>query len=183
MGSEPSVQPALVISYYRLTVLHYSYGCATLSEAYLRKVYLGNHCCTLHLWVSNQMSSLCPLALPTKLLRYTTLMGAHLKCSLFWLRLFTEKLGYTYGCPTLSAAYVSWFYLQNHWVALHLWVCNLKCSLFFLGRLAESLSYNTLMSASTLVEPILHYIYRSATLSAASLFKLYPQNDWVTLHL
>ena len=49
-------------------------------------------------------------------------------------------LHYTYGCATLSAAYVGYFYLQNHWVTLDRWVSNLKCSLCWLGLPLESLS-------------------------------------------
>jgi len=54
-------------------------------------------------------------------------------------------LHYTYGCPTLSAAYVGWLYLQNQWFTLDLWVSSLKCSLRLLGLLTGSLSYNTLL--------------------------------------
>ena len=35
-------------------------------------------------------------------------------------------LQYTYGCATLSAAYVSYLYLENHWVTLQSWVDYLK---------------------------------------------------------
>ena len=79
---------------------------------------------------------------------------------------------YSYDCPTLSAAYVSYLNLQNHWVILHtwvsklkaayvgwlflqnqwvtvdLWVSSLKYSRCLLGVPIESLSYNTLMGAS-----------------------------------
>jgi len=68
-------QPMFISFTYRIAVLHYTYGCATLSSAYLCEVYLGNHWVTLQLWVSNLMSSLSPLALPTELLRYTKLIS------------------------------------------------------------------------------------------------------------
>ena len=35
-------------------------------------------------------------------------------------------LDYTYGCATLSAAYVGYLYLENHWVTPQLWVRHLK---------------------------------------------------------
>ena len=41
----------LVGSTYRITGLQYTYGCATLSAAYLGYLYLGNHWVTLQLWV------------------------------------------------------------------------------------------------------------------------------------
>ena len=46
----------------------------------------------------------------------------------------------TYGCPTLSALYVGWLYLQNQWVTLYLWVSSFKCMLCFLRLLTETLS-------------------------------------------
>ena len=77
------------------------------------------------------------------------------------------RLHYTSGCPTLSAAYVCMFYLQNYWVTLHLWVRHLSaayvgllyfqnhwgtlhyltCSLCWVALPSESLTYNTLMGA------------------------------------
>ena len=64
-------------------MLNYTYGCATLSAAYLCKLYLENYFVTLHLCVSNLISSLCSLAVPTESL-----------------------LHYSYGCATLTAAYL-----------------------------------------------------------------------------
>ena len=76
---------------------------------------------------------------------------------------------YTYRCPLVSAGFVGYLYLQNHWNTLHklvsklkeayvgwlylqiqwvtllLWVSSLKCRLYLLGILTQSLSYNTLM--------------------------------------
>ena len=76
IGVQPYVQPTLVTTTYRITGLHYIYECATLSAAYLCKIYLENHWVTLHLWVSNLVNSQCSLALPTQSLCYTSLMGA-----------------------------------------------------------------------------------------------------------
>ena len=47
-------------------------------------------------------------------------------------------LHYTYGCATLSAAYVGYLFLQNHRALLYLWVSSLKWSLLLLGLVTES---------------------------------------------
>ena len=75
MGAPPTVQLMFVSSTYRITGLHYTYGSATLSAAYVGYLHLLNHWVTQHIWVSNLKGSLCWLALPTELLGYTTLMG------------------------------------------------------------------------------------------------------------
>ena len=74
MGVPPEVQPFIVKSY-RITELHYNYGNATLSAHYVGYLYFQNYWFTPHIWVSNLKGSLSWLALPTELLRYTTLMG------------------------------------------------------------------------------------------------------------
>ena len=90
MGAPPTVQLMFVSSTYRITGLHYTYGSATLSAAYVGYLYLGNHwvtlsygCATLsavfvsylkfhnhlltpHLWVCNVKFSLLLLAPPTE---------------------------------------------------------------------------------------------------------------------
>ena len=53
----------------------------------------------------------------------------------------------TYGCPTVSLAYVGFLYLQNHWVTLHLQMRHLKCSLFWLPLVRKSLRYALFMGA------------------------------------
>ena len=75
MGAPPKVQLMFVSSTYRITGLHYTYGSATLSAAYVGYLYFLNHWVTLHIWVSNLKGSLCWLALPTESLGCTTLMG------------------------------------------------------------------------------------------------------------
>ena len=75
MGAPPTVQLMFVSSTYRITGLHYTYGSATLSAAYVGYLHLLNHWVTQHIWVSNLKGSLCWLALPTESLGYTTLMG------------------------------------------------------------------------------------------------------------
>ena len=35
-------------------------------------------------------------------------------------------LEYTYGCATLSLAYVGYLFLANHWVTLRLWCATLN---------------------------------------------------------
>ena len=51
MGVRPSVQPMLVICTFRITELHYTYGCPTLIKAYVYEPYVQNNWVTLHLWV------------------------------------------------------------------------------------------------------------------------------------
>ena len=43
MGNQPKVQPIIVCSTNRMTELHYTYGRATLSAAFVGYLYLGNH--------------------------------------------------------------------------------------------------------------------------------------------
>ena len=43
MGVRPSVQPMLVICTFRITELHYTYGCPTLIKAYVYEPYVQNH--------------------------------------------------------------------------------------------------------------------------------------------
>ena len=43
MGAPPYVRLKLVTSTLRITRLHYSYKCATLSRAYVGYLYLQNH--------------------------------------------------------------------------------------------------------------------------------------------
>ena len=52
---------------------------------------------------------------------------------------------YTYGCPTLSAAYLCKLYLGDQWVALNVWVSNLKCSLTWFPPSTESVGETTYM--------------------------------------
>ena len=40
MGVRPSVQPMLVICTFRITELHYTYGCPTLIKAYVYEPYV-----------------------------------------------------------------------------------------------------------------------------------------------
>ena len=116
-------------------------------------------------------------------------------------------LHHTNGWPTLSAAYVCMFYLQNDWVTLHLWVrqiqnqwttihvwvsSNNRC-LCVRSLPTESLGYTTLMGTPPLVQtmlvtsslriPCLHRTNGWPTLSVAYVCMFYLQNDWVTLHL
>ena len=43
MFVNPYEQAMVISSTYRITVIHYSYGCATLTAAYCFKLYLENH--------------------------------------------------------------------------------------------------------------------------------------------
>ena len=74
----------------------------------------------------------------------------------------------TYGCPDLSAAYVSKIYFQNYLVTIHFWVHQLKWGLSLQSLPTESLAYTT---------------FGCSTLSAAYVGLLHFQNQWFTLHL
>ena len=129
---------------FRITGLNYTYGCPSFSRAYVCKLYLQNywvlkkfmgappkfqayvcnlylqnHWVTLNLWVRQLKCSLCFLALLTESLGYTTLMVASPTYRITWLH-------YSFWCATLSAAYVRKHYLLHHQVTLHLWVRHLK---------------------------------------------------------
>ena len=95
MVAPPYVRLTLIISTKRNTWLHYSYGCATLSRGYVAYLYLLKHwvrphngCPTLsaayagYLYIENHWVK-------------RQLWVRHLKCSLCWLPLFSESLGYT----------------------------------------------------------------------------------------
>jgi len=75
MGVEPDEQPMFTGSTYRIPLLNWSYGCATLSRAYVGYVYLQNHWVTLDIWLFNLKCSLCWLLLPSESLSYTSLIG------------------------------------------------------------------------------------------------------------
>ena len=49
MGVQLYVQAMFICSTYRITLLHYMYGCATLSAAYVGYLYQENHWITLQL--------------------------------------------------------------------------------------------------------------------------------------
>ena len=87
MGVQPSAQPILLSCTFRITELHYTYGCPTLIKAYVCKLYLQNHwvhfidgCATFcatnsdYLYQENHLVTL-------------QLWVRHLKCSLRWLPL------------------------------------------------------------------------------------------------
>ena len=138
------------------------------------------------LMVSNLRRSKWLLALPLESLGYTTLMGAPPKEEPMFVSSTFSMTGLrcTYGCATVSAAYVCNLYVQKHWVTLHSWVSNLKCSLCLLALPTESLANTILIGAPPWVQPLLvrstyritwlHYTYRSATLRAAYVSNVYP---------
>jgi len=113
----------LVISNYRLAVLHYSYGCATLSAAYLCKVYVENHC------------------------GYTSVMGVkpyEQPVSINSIDRITA-LHFSYGRATLSVAYLGYPHVQNQSATQDIWASNGKCSLGWSVHLLKSLRYTSLM--------------------------------------
>ena len=87
LGAPPKVQPLFVISTYRIGELHFTYGNATLSAAYVGYLYFQNHgvhytygCVTLSL------GCCCQLHLQNNWLTLHLCMR-HLECSLCWLPL------------------------------------------------------------------------------------------------
>ena len=132
-----------------ITCLKYTNGCPTLSAAYVCMFYLQNYWDRLHLWVRHLKCSLCWLAPPSESLAETLLIGNQPLVQ----RMFVSsscritEFHYTYGCATLSAAFICMFLLQNHRVTLHLWVSNLKCSLCLFALATESLGYTSVMGA------------------------------------
>ena len=123
MGELVQVQPIFVWFSYRITRLHYTYGCPTLKAAYVCKLYLQNHWGTLQLYVSNVTFSLLLCAPPIEKLGFTTLMGSP-----------------SYVRLTLATST-----FKNHWGTLQLWVRHLKCRLCWLPPVSESLADTTLM--------------------------------------
>ena len=121
----------VVSSTFSMTGLRYTYGCATVNAAYVCNLYLQNHWVMLHLWVSNLKCSLSLLALPTESLGYTILIGVtpRVQPLLVSSTFRNTRLHYTFGCPTLSGAYVCKVLLQNLWFRVHLWARHFKCSL------------------------------------------------------
>ena len=182
----------MLVSYtFKITELHYRYGCPTLIEAYVYKPLVQNHWVILYLFLS---SLKCSLWLLRESLDHTRLRGVPLKFQ----RMFVSStykitgLYYTYGSVTWSAAYVGNLYFQNHWVTPNVWVPNLKFS-SWLPLFSETLGYTTHMGVQPVLQPVLvsstykitglHYTYRGATLSAAYVGYLYLENRWVTVQL
>ena len=139
----------LVLSTYRITGLHYTYGCATLSAAYVGYRYFLNQRVTPYKSLSNPKDSLCWLALPRKSLGYTTLMGVQPQVQPMIVRptYRITRSHYTFGCLTYSSAYVCKLCVHNHWVTLHLWKRHLEYSLCWLPLRRESPGYTSLIAA------------------------------------
>ena len=87
-----------------ISSLHYTYGCAFVSAAFVCKHYIRNHWDTQHLWVCKLNCSLCLLGVPTQLLGYTTLIGVEpeLQPMFFRSTYIITGLNYTYRCATFS---------------------------------------------------------------------------------
>ena len=141
--------------------------------------------------MSSLKGSICLLPLSAELLGHTIRIGVQALVQHSFAKSTSRipRLHYTSGCPTLSAAYVCMFYLQNYWVTLHLWVRHLTCSLCWFALLSESLGYTSLpyvqpmLGSSTFRITDLQYTYGCPALKAAYACYFYVQNYWVTLHL
>ena len=98
MGAPPLIKPIFVRTTYRITEVHYAYGCATVNSAYVCKLYLERHWVTLYLWVRNRNSATLQLevfkvTLQVKVRVTLHFRVCHFKCSL-WLKTFhRESLG------------------------------------------------------------------------------------------
>ena len=167
LGAPPTVQLMFVSSTYRITGLHYTYGSATLSAAYVGYLYVENHRVTLQLLVRHLKQNLCWLPLTFRFTGFLfNLEVSSVKCSLLllvylknhWITLHfwvphlkfsptyrINKLHNTNGNVTLRADCVGYLCFQNDWVTPHIWVSNLKRSLCLLALLTESLGYTTSM--------------------------------------
>ena len=153
MGELLQVQPIYLCFSYRITRIHYTYGCPTFKAAYVCKLYLQNHWGKLQLQLSNVTFSLLLCAPPIEKLGFTTLMSSpsYVRLTLVTSILKITGLHYSYGCATLSAAYVGYLQFQNHLLTPHLWVSKVKLSLFLLASITETVGGNTLMGASSYV--------------------------------
>ena len=111
--------------------LRYTYGCATASAPYVCNLYAQNQWVMLHSWVSNLKCSLCWLALPSESLGYRTHMAIKtLVQSMFVKSAFgITCLVSSYQCYLKCSLYLLVVHLQNHCVTLHLWVSNLRRSI------------------------------------------------------
>ena len=109
-------------SSYRITYFHDIYKIATFSEAWVFKLYLESHCVTVHVWFSNLKCNLSLLDLRTESVGYTTPIGAppYVEPMFVSSTFKITRLHFTYGCATLSGAFVCKLYLKNHWVTLGL---------------------------------------------------------------
>ena len=94
----------LVGSTYRITGLQYTYGCATLSSAYVNCLYLANHWVTLRLWCATSNRAYFCYPYPSESLRFPSLVGVQPKVQPFIVKSYEiTELHYTYGNATLSA--------------------------------------------------------------------------------
>ena len=117
MGVQPYLKPLFISCTFRITGLHYTYWCPAPSAAYDSKVYLQIHRITLDLWMPHLKFCVCLQILRTESISCTTPMGTppQMQPMMVTSSLRITCLHNTYMCPTLSEAYVSMFYLQNHW--------------------------------------------------------------------
>ena len=122
IGVQQYLHRMFVSSSYRTTGLQFSLKEATLSSAYVCKLFLENYLVTLHLQVSNLKCNLFLLALPLGLLGHTKLISALSQVQ-------------TYECPIFSAAYICKLYLLNKSFPLNLWIRQFKSSLGLLAAL------------------------------------------------
>ena len=153
----------LVSSTQRITGVHYTCGCATLSRAYVGYLYLQNHWVLVHLWVSRlKCSFYCQVYLQNQLITLE-LRVPHLKFRLCLLALRTE-------------------FTELHYIRVR----HLKQSLCWLPLPLESLDLTSLMGVKAYVQPFIvgstyrisgsHQTYGRPTLSSVYACQLYVKN-------
>ena len=76
IGVQPQVQPMTVRPTYRITRSHYTFGCPTYRSAYVCNLYVQKNWVTLNLWKRPLKCSLCWLPVRTESLGYTSVIGA-----------------------------------------------------------------------------------------------------------
>ena len=103
------------------------------------------------------------------------------------------ELNYTYRCATVRAAYLFKRFLEHQRFRIHLFLRDFKCSLCSYTLPTESITYTVVLGLPPKVQHIfLSFLYRitglhstcwCTTLNLAFVCKLYLNNNWVTLLL
>ena len=99
----------IVSSTYEVTELHYTFGCATLSAAFICNPSLQNKCVLPYLWLRHLWVEPIFLSSTYKI----------------------SRLHYTYKFATFTVSFVCKLYLHHHRVKAHLWRRHPECSLYF----------------------------------------------------
>ena len=120
MGEPRKVEPMLITCTFRVTGFLFTYGSPALSGAFVPLVLSKNLWVTLHLCVRHLTCSLTLYVLFRESLFDSVLIGVQffLQTMFILSKCRIALLHYMCGCATLSAAYVGYLYLENHWIKL-----------------------------------------------------------------